>query len=190
MTMRLDYTGMKFHHLTCIRPTDRKYNTRVLWEMECDCAAKNIVITAPLYAKQGNPTSCGCTGLGGQWEMTSANYRYLDYKADDKLRHQLTEDFISLDDFYLMSQQVCHYCGVEPYLEYNAPASDTFKEGQKGFIYNGLDRMDRSKGHVYGNVVPCCFPCNLMKMKLGYSAFLERVEKIAAHQRKKTQGNP
>lgn len=187
MTMRLDYTGMKFFHLTCIEPTDRKYNTRVLWKMECDCAAKRVVITAPVYVKNGNPKSCGCTGLPGQWALSSAKDRYMDYKSDDKKRGQLTEDFIPFDTFYRMSQQVCHYCGAEPIQEYNAPASDTFKEGQKGFIYNGIDRMDRSAGHIYGNVVPCCYPCNLMKMKLGYNDFIERIEKIAAYQKSKRE---
>lgn len=47
----------------------------------------------------------------------------------------------------------------------------------------GLDRVDSSLGYIYGNVVPCCRTCNVMKMELTVEAFLDHVVKIAFHRR-------
>lgn len=51
----------------------------------------------------------------------------------------------------------CAYCGSFPrnsvlYLRFT-------------FLYQGIDRMDNSKGYIPGNVVPCCLECNSIKGK-------------------------
>lgn len=56
---------------------------------------------------------------------------------------------ISLSDFTELISKRCYYC-----------------EGKIAEVGSGLDRMDNSKGYVYGNVVPCCRDCNLMKNSL------------------------
>lgn len=40
----------------------------------------------------------------------------------------------------------CHYCGFK---------IET--------VIGGLDRLDNSKGYIFGNVVPCCFECNVAR---------------------------
>lgn len=54
----------------------------------------------------------------------------------------------STDDCDLTTKEVleiislpCHYCGTEKH-------------------HRGLDRIDNGYGHVRGNVLPCCLPCN------------------------------
>jgi len=51
----------------------------------------------------------------------------------------------------------CHYCGIEPKQIFQS------QSGGESFIYNGLDRLENSKGYTLENVVPCCKPCNLVK---------------------------
>jgi hypothetical protein len=47
---------------------------------------------------------------------------------------------LSLTEARVLMNHPCHYCGVYP--------------------SGGLDRMDCTKGHELGNVLPCCEKCN------------------------------
>jgi hypothetical protein len=53
---------------------------------------------------------------------------------------------LDLDSYASLISGKCHYMGC-----------DMPKSG------SGLDRMDNSKGYVLGNVVPCCWSCNMIK---------------------------
>lgn len=66
----------------------------------------------------------------------------------------------------------CYYCGNEP----------ANKENDRGkvYIYQGIDRVDNSKGYEVDNVVPCCIVCNKMKKAMGQEEFLLHIHKIAA----------
>lgn len=75
---------------------------------------------------------------------TGATKRNLDWLITDE--HAL----------HIMSQD-CHYCGIKPSQEYR------HKRSNGGFIYNGIDRVDNSKGYIVGNVVACCGNCNKAK---------------------------
>jgi len=68
----------------------------------------------------------------------------------------------------------CHYCGGE--------FSNAFVYKQKNFeyifYYNGIDRIDSSKGYIKGNVLTCCKTCNVSKMDMNYDKFIEHITKI------------
>ncbi len=49
------------------------------------------------------------------------------------------------------------------------------------FIYNGIDRIDSSKGYIQGNVVTCCRTCNVAKMDMDYKEFINHITKIYNH---------
>ena len=55
------------------------------------------------------------------------------------------------------------------------------KRGPWSYVYNGIDRVDSDGGYVTGNVVPCCWPCNRMKMDMVHADFLRHVGKIYGH---------
>lgn len=56
----------------------------------------------------------------------------------------------------------CHYCGIEPFLEMKSDNNvDSYK-------YNGIDRVDNTKGYIKDNVVTCCITCNKAKSTLTY----------------------
>ena len=71
---------------------------------------------------------------------------------------------IAREDLEEMVGKECFYCG-------EAPA-----EGAS----NGVDRVDNDKGYVPDNCVPCCSPCNRMKMALDPCTFLERACHVSA----------
>jgi len=72
-------------------------------------------------------------------------------------------------------KQPCYYCGLEP-------AQIAHDKGMKGsFIYNGLDRVDNTKGYAPDNVVPCCKHCNSAKRCMTITEFEGWVRRIHAH---------
>jgi hypothetical protein len=92
-------------------------------------------------------------------KKVSLNLQYGVYRSSahsKRLEFQLT-----LDDYQNLVTQVCYYCGIiQP----------------RGF--NGIDRLDSTKGYVLTNCVSCCQMCNMMKNTLSIDVFLRRVEHI------------
>lgn len=80
---------------------------------------------------------------------------YSQYKSAAKRRGIYFE--IPFPEFGEMILQNCAYCG--------APPSNEKRDKRRGEYqrYNGLDRMDSSRGYVIENVVPCCQFCNSLK---------------------------
>jgi hypothetical protein len=75
------------------------------------------------------------------------------YKAYKKRAEKNFPDseMISENEFSILSEQECHYCG---------------KEGP-----NGIDRVDNLKGYISENCVPCCKHCNYVKGDLSIEDF-------------------
>jgi len=81
---------------------------------------------------------------------------------------------IGIFDFLSLIQQNCFYCGRSPFRRY--------RKGRSGeILFNGLDRLDCSKGYECENVVPCCTDCNVSKNNLTVPAFLDRIEMCYKH---------
>jgi hypothetical protein len=85
------------------------------------------------------------------------------YKQDAHKKKHLTDPFaITFEEFCSFWKKPCHYCGAA--------------------IQNiGVDRKDSLIGYRMDNLVPCCGPCNLMKMRLHYDEFLRRCRAITEH---------
>ena len=67
-------------------------------------------------------------------------------------------------------QSSCGYCGKQ------------VKYGDMDFRikgeYNGIDRIDNTKGYIEGNVIACCSMCNYMKKDADISSFIRKVCEI------------
>lgn len=81
---------------------------------------------------------------------------------------------LSGEEILRLVKSKCHYCG-----DIN---SNHFKYTQPNFYYdfyyNGIDRIDSSKGYIKGNVLPCCKTCNISKMDMNYNDFINHIVKI------------
>lgn len=88
------------------------------------------------------------------------NGQYHEYKKSAKKRNldfELTQS--DCEQFY---NKCCYYCGE---------------------LYTGLgmDRVDNNIGYKLGNILSCCYTCNLMKRTLSVSNFFEHIKKILLH---------
>jgi len=174
-----DITGQKFNKLTAIRCIGTKKTgdgrSEAIWEWQCDCGnkitaqARHVKYKDHRNAKQ----SCGC------WHKTKKNfgpqaiaYRvYLHYIEDGSN--------LTFEQFLDLCQKPCVYCGDAPYNTMSSPNRARVKHS---FTYNGLDRIDNSKGHDYENCVPACWRCNEMKKSKHQDDFLELIETIMLQQ--------
>lgn len=70
-----------------------------------------------------------------------------------------------------MNKKDCFYCG-------NHPNYFTRYKKNGSYKYNGIDRVDNTKGYIIDNVVPCCWECNTMKMSLSIDEFVDRITRV------------
>jgi hypothetical protein len=79
------------------------------------------------------------------------------------------------DEFRKLVVSNCTYCGVS-----SAQVRHPNRGGNGDFVYNGIDRVDNSKGYSADNCVPCCKICNRAKRDMPQSEFFAWAERLAA----------
>lgn len=162
----------RFGKLTALEITNEKRNHSRMVLCRCDCGKEKLIRDTDLLS--GMSASCGCS-RGKPLENGEASRRasYRTYKIGAKSRDL---DFsLSFDEFSELTALSCYYCGEMP--------KNIFKNryGKGDFTYNGIDRVDNSKGYTTSNVVPCCKICNVAKHAMSRDAFLVWVAKVYYH---------
>lgn len=94
------------------------------------------------------------------------DYHYSNYKRTAELKNLEFE--LEKETYIQIVKTACHYCAIIQ---------------EKGF--NGMDRLDSSKGYITDNVVSCCEMCNYMKKCLSPDVFVKIAEHIASYSKKK-----
>lgn len=88
---------------------------------------------------------------------------------------------LTLEFFVSMCHEPCHYCSRSNINSANVPS----KAGGyliKGFRYNGLDRVDNTRGYDEDNCVPCCVVCNRAKNAMSLEEFMDYIDALVGHQ--------
>ena len=156
--------GKKFGRLVVLKVLPKIIRTDKVWLCSCECG-KKIEVRATLL-KNGSVKSCGCLRLKYQdREIPAINRLYARYRYTEKRKGIVFT--LSKEEFISLIKKNCRYCGIEP--------NSVFEEGKKTKIhcvYNGIDRIDSSKGYERGNVVPCCTQCNMAKGTLSVEEFV------------------
>lgn len=187
--MLRNYANQKVHRLTFLRPSDERRHRKILWEAVCECGKEVVVL--PYDVTHGHTRSCGCyfkETASERGKRYGGLARIYEPRISSARRYwkQVYGD-ASFETFLRLSQENCDYCNCAPAQVYNAANNrkdhtpSHLQVSQGDFIFNGLDRVDNSRGHTDDNVVPCCQVCNAMKSDLPRSLFLEKVKLIAAH---------
>ena len=171
---KLDLTNQRFGRLIALKDVGRDKKKSVLWLCTCDCGNETTVNADSL--RSGNTKSCGCYHkiktrklFSRSPEENGLQKVFCDYKKS--ARNKQLKFGISKKEFKILITSNCHYCGNTP--------GNCLTQRNGFYIYQGIDRVDNTKGYVPGNVVPCCIICNRWKNTLTFDEFRTRVIRIA-----------
>ena len=176
----IDLLGKRFGRLVVIKETDKRSHRNVVWQCRCDCGTICEIVGTSL--RSGRTQSCGCLQRERTKEVNikpndwAAKYKLLDgYRRNAKERglpFELTEE-----EFFTLIKQSCYYCNNEPN---NVMRLNYYnkQEPERCYIYNGIDRIDNSKGYIKGNVVTCCKTCNWAKRDMSLEQFKNWIKRI------------
>lgn len=172
-----DLSGQQFGRWRVISESEERYsNGLVLWNCICDCGSTKKVNGASL--RNGKSSSCGCLRLEVvrlQEYEASFNKLYSSYMREAKTRgYQFA---ITKEEFRCITSQNCFYCGSPPVRECKNNGKKSHFYGN--YTYNGIDRVNNSKGYIKENCVPSCFTCNQMKLKMNQDDFISQCKLIS-----------
>ena len=176
----IDLTGKRFGKLVVIKKSKRPLNVKrgTYWECQCDCG--NIKNIDGRSLRRKSTKSCGCLVKETASKLYSLpngeaafNRLFNRYKNTSKKRNFIFA--LSKEKFKLITEQNCFYCGNKP----KNISKNIYGKGN--IIYNGIDRVDSSKGYIENNIVTCCEKCNQAKSNMSQQEFLSWVERVYNH---------
>jgi hypothetical protein len=165
----VDLTGQKFGRLAVLKLA---YTTlkKSYWLCKCSCDDKEVVVQS-WSLQSGHTKSCGCLQketIGNLRALpdgdASFNTLYSAYRGRANKKGIIFD--ISIEDFKRLVSEKCFYDGVEPYRYIKDKGRFSNKH-----LFNGLDRIDNTKGYTLDNVVPCCKECNIAKNNMSLEDF-------------------
>lgn len=188
-----DLTGLRFYRRVVLRYVGTRTfgslrSKQSFWLTRCDCGTEAEVSSGNL--KRIKSCGCWCREISGVSRRLPNNIAALNlniskYKSSAEKRNLIWA--LTDDDFQKITSSVCYYCGSEPrqfikhlnWSKYRDPVP-----------YNGIDRVDNSRGYELNNVVPCCKICNTAKHALTQEEFLSWLQRAAEHMRSKGNATP
>jgi hypothetical protein len=168
-----DLSGQRFGKLVILNFSHMQKN-RSFWNCICDCGNSYIANGTSLKTKQVK--SCGCWHrelFSSKNTEASMNEIFRNYIIKAEKRNVVFE--LTREDFNIITKQDCYYCGKEP----SRIRKNKYNNGN--YIYNGIDRIDSSKGYILENCVPCCTQCNIAKNATPQDEFINWIKKVYKH---------
>lgn len=107
------------------------------------------------------------------------NY-YGSYKSSAKKDNR--EFNLDYGTFIKLAESNCSYCGISPGI---VKKSRLAKEPCK---FNGIDRIDSSKGYTVDNVTSCCITCNRAKSNMPLTEWLDYIKRLIGFNNKQEAG--
>ncbi len=167
--------GNRYGRVVVIAKGSKPTGQGAMWLCRCDCGKEFVTRGSAL--RKGDTQSCGCVAVEklraavmlpeGIAARNQTLRRLKANAAERGIEWELT-DAQALE----IMRQNCHYCGggfsnLSSHPDFNG-----------NFAYNGIDRVDNTKGYVTGNIVPCCKHCNIAKRDRTVGEFLEWIERV------------
>jgi len=166
------YLNKKFNKLFVLEQSTTQSCGTYLYRCKCDCGKETLIKGSDLK----RIISCGCYRDEKVKNLNilppfEASFNGILYQYKNRAKKIKIDFSITKEDFRNLIKMNCHYCN-------NPPNDHSYKTNNGSLIYNGLDRVDSTKGYILDNVVPCCAECNWMKGKSSYHDFLNRIKTI------------
>jgi hypothetical protein len=180
----INLTGKKFGRLTVIKMASNRESTgKIRWICKCDCGKTNHV-TSGESLRNKNTKSCGCLKHEAPYNLIlnreealwkQAYFTYL----IKRVRNKKFNTDININEFKNMVKRPCIYCGITNFYTLEDLKYKTHQKiSDTKISFNGLDRIDSSKGYLKNNTVSCCKNCNLAKNTLSQSEFFDLIRRI------------
>lgn len=166
--------GDKFNLLTCIEHVKTNIRGGKIFLWQCECGNQKEILGSSVVRKATK--SCGCLNDKARKakrksiEETSITSLYNQYRLKGLKRGY--EWKLSKSDFKILLMGVCFYCGAAPSNVHKGRYEDV------KYIYNGVDRVNNSKGYVKNNTVSCCKHCNRAKNSMSFDEFKEWIKNV------------
>lgn len=178
--------GNKYGYVTVLEYT-RTIDGAAYWKCKCDCGKEIELLGSEITRPTRAPTkSCGCM-RGKHFSASRSNKDpqkvmrnniYNVFRRNARKR-KLTVS-ISYEEWLLLSQQPCYYCGRTKTNcgknKYRAKYPTESK--REDFYYNGIDRLDSTLHYSPGNCVPCCRRCNFAKGTMDQHDFYQFIKDV------------
>jgi hypothetical protein len=186
---RIDVTAWRlkrFSSCGCIRTPDlqpgEQFNKwtvickdiadRPRYACKCECGNAGWVSKTDLtQGRSKGCQECGHAGRKKPADLEKCKERLRKRYRDRALREGYTWEIEEI--FFMLTDQLCKYCG-------KVPSSAESSYGAT-YWYNGIDRVDNSRGYELHNVVPCCGTCNKAKSGMPVDQFESWLDQIAMH---------
>jgi len=162
--------GQKIGNFTILEEAPKVSGWKVnLWKCQCNCGEIRTYSTTQLR----HATSCGCLKKARMSKPRTDKEVKINNKLKSSVfcqysrgaRNRDLEFLLSRELVEKLSQSNCYYCGSAP--------TNKVKFNGREYTYNGIDRVDNTKGYVEGNVVSCCKHCNHFKGERTFEEFKE-----------------
>ena len=152
---------------------------RYMWLCRCDCGNTKRVATAHLLSKAIK--SCGCATGPKISDMDRGRKAVITrYKRAAKSRGFIWD--LSDNQAVSLMESACFYCGSMGSCTYKIVERAHFDSRQ--YLYNGIDRIDSSKGYTPDNVVAACAQCNYAKGNMNQNEFIDWAHRMSGWQRR------
>jgi hypothetical protein len=164
-----------------------KWNGGNKWECECICGNKITATTGQL--RFGQITNCGCKYGELRSEGTKKSPNKITLRDSLILRickrYKINAESRNIQ-FHLTTENItdlifkpCYYCGITN----SNNEVRVYKHGEPCSVsYNGIDRVDNTKGYTLDNCVPCCEMCNLSKKDTELHEWKKWLQRAYKHQ--------
>lgn len=169
---KLDLVGHIFGNWSVIgRSENTSKNGSRLWECRCLCGSIKYLPTGNL--RSGRTKSCKrCANIKGTIHESAIRHCMAGYRSAAHKRGYKWD--LTIEQFKEITSSNCFYTGLPP--------SNIFKTKAGGvYIFNGIDRIDSTKGYLIDNCVPCNGKVNAMKMAMNYGEFIQICALITKH---------
>lgn len=145
----------------------------------CKCGKEKVISINNV--RSGNSTCCGlspCRGTERDKDI-EVGYKAILYVYKKHAKDRGFTFDLDYDYFKELTECNCHYCGIEPIQVYQLknPKTGKIRSGVP-ITYNGIDRVDSTKGYFNDNVVTCCKICNRAKSNSSLDEFKEWIKRI------------
>jgi hypothetical protein len=158
----------------CNPKTGRRYV-----KVKCKCGREATICVNNI--RSGTSTCCGYSPCrGGEKEKDpEVGYRAILYVYKKHAKARNLSFNLEYQYFKTLTQQNCHYCGIEPKQVYQLknPKTGKIRSGIP-ILYNGIDRIDSAKNYTPDNVVSCCKICNTAKSNLSLTEFKDWINRL------------